>query len=796
LVEDKRRIQVVASPTGVGKSLVVATYIAFVQKRGVVLTATKGLQDQYTADFREIGMVDVRGMSNYECLSEGGRCDEGSCLDGGACHLKDMGCLYFDAVRTAEKAEIVVTNYAFWFTRRKTFRGLGKVDVLVCDECLLPSADVGGRRLIDIRVGDFVPSFDPVTHELMPKRVLARTVSKPTRLLRLHYGGRDIVCTPTHPILTPLGWIAAGSLRIGDLVLCSPYAISTDRNGMPPMQAGYHAGYRESLAVAQLPETGATGILLKALWQALQRYSSSGPFSDDSGPKAETFAADEAKESDAFGRCKSQDANDAAGDGVEAASAGGQREADPVAGYVAGFAVGLADRILGKPEATASWLSEQLQIGHSGADAKGGDRGRWPWASGLDSAGTGREEDACLVPARLDGIEVHEPGSGGTFGGLCPDGLVYNLEIEGSRAYVAEGLAVHNSHQIDGELGGFLHVEFRHDEVVFPPDADDLDVEGWRAWAAIVGPSVKQRGGHAPKWARRKLRETVAKLEAIENMHGRWVIERTPTGGWSFDPLWVGPYVEGWLFGGVPKIILASATINRETIKRLGIKEGEYNFIEPRSPIPVSRRPVVHVETGVRMNWRTPDDEWQKIVDAMDAAIEARLDRKGLIHAVSYARTKDIIARSAYRDIMVVHDSRNTKEVVEEFKRAEPPLILVSPSITTGWDFPFDAAHYQLIPKVPFPDMRSALMAARMKEDRGYLAHVTLQILVQMCGRVARDPKDLGETLVFDAMCQWLVNRNRRQIPRFFLQAWRWSSRLPAPPPLPSVTPKIYVEKA
>ena len=48
----------------------------------------------------------------------------------------------------------------------------------------------------------------------------------------------------------------------------------------------------------------------------------------------------------------------------------------------------------------------------------------------------------------MDRVEVHQPGSDGTFGGLCPDGAVYNLEVEGNHNYFVDGVLVHNCHHI------------------------------------------------------------------------------------------------------------------------------------------------------------------------------------------------------------------------------------------------------------------------------------------------------------------------------------------------------------
>lgn len=48
---------------------------------------------------------------------------------------------------------------------------------------------------------------------------------------------------------------------------------------------------------------------------------------------------------------------------------------------------------------------------------------------------------------RVHNIAILQPGSDGLYGGLCPDGHVYNLEVEGDHTYtVGPGVVVHNCH--------------------------------------------------------------------------------------------------------------------------------------------------------------------------------------------------------------------------------------------------------------------------------------------------------------------------------------------------------------
>ena len=65
VIQSRRRFRLVTAPTGSGKSLIAAVIAGPEPAAGVILTATKQLQDQYQADFPEF--AELRGISNYPC---------------------------------------------------------------------------------------------------------------------------------------------------------------------------------------------------------------------------------------------------------------------------------------------------------------------------------------------------------------------------------------------------------------------------------------------------------------------------------------------------------------------------------------------------------------------------------------------------------------------------------------------------------------------------------------------------------------------------------------------------------
>jgi Rad3-related DNA helicase len=132
---------------------------------------------------------------------------------------------------------------------------------------------------------------------------------------------------------------------------------------------------------------------------------------------------------------------------------------------------------------------------------------------------------------------------------------------------------------------------------------------------------------------------------------------------------------------------------------------------------------------------------------------------------------------------MISHDSGSSRGAVERFKRAGPGAILISPSMTTGYDFPFSACEFQIVTKIPFPDSRSPVVQARTAVDKDYPAYVAMQELVQAVGRGMRAADDQCETFVIDNNCAWFVPKYRALAPKWFLDAYRKLETLPVPPP-------------
>jgi ATP-dependent DNA helicase DinG len=280
----------------------------------------------------------------------------------------------------------------------------------------------------------------------------------------------------------------------------------------------------------------------------------------------------------------------------------------------------------------------------------------------------------------------------------------------------------------------------------------------------------------------RHLQRLVNQLALIMTVDDTWVIYQKTAHSWTFTPAWPARFAEEKLFLGIKKIVLTSATVRRKTAELLGIDTNDLAVLEYPSTFPKARRPVYQIPTA-RMRRGMSDRELEMWASKMDNIIRPRLDRKGIIHTVSYARSEYIYRHSDYAQHMIIHSSMGTRQAIERFKASQPPAILVSPSLSTGYDFPYQECEYIIVSKIPFATTTDPVLKARQEQDEEYGLYLAMQNLVQMAGRGMRSADDQCEILIVDDMIGWLVKKYRHLSPAWFLDALQRVAMIPPPPP-------------
>jgi Rad3-related DNA helicase len=114
----------------------------------------------------------------------------------------------------------------------------------------------------------------------------------------------------------------------------------------------------------------------------------------------------------------------------------------------------------------------------------------------------------------------------------------------------------------------------------------------------------------------------------------------------------------------------------------------------------------------------------------------------------------------------------NVNTLVTKFRKSTAPSVLVSPSVSTGFDFPYSQCDYQIICKVPFPDLRGEANQKRKNKIKKWGEYLTFQSLVQSIGRGMRAADDFCENFIIDDHIGWFVSKNKADFPEWFLSAF------------------------
>jgi len=321
-------------------------------------------------------------------------------------------------------------------------RLLDSVQAVTCDECFPAGTLVDNRPIETVRVGETVRAFNPATRAFSLQKVTRRFASRPSSLVRLTMSnGTTVACTPDHPFLTDGGWIGADQL-CGSVVYMVPHGtgssdpgVQTVRSSLPthaPRSAPPRSGTLESRVFAGMQAEMAIGACSRGNAAVLRN--------------ARAAHADEESDLGSADQGEGGYQPPRTG-GLETDGPGRERERPDSRAAASCMRAGLGNRIGCTDQAeTRLRLPDGVQDRYRESDSSGRDRDRRKLAPIAGAQSPGREEDGVLVGVRVDRVEVLQRGRDGTFGGVCPDGIVYNLEVEGPHTYVANGYVVHNCH--------------------------------------------------------------------------------------------------------------------------------------------------------------------------------------------------------------------------------------------------------------------------------------------------------------------------------------------------------------
>lgn len=242
----------------------------------------------------------------------------------------------------------------------------------------------------------------------------------------------------------------------------------------------------------------------------------------------------------------------------------------------------------------------------------------------------------------------------------------------------------------------------------------------------------------------------------------------------TFQPLNVSSYTAP-LFKIAERVLMMSATIfsDERLYQSLGIPPSEAAVIRIEDSVfPVDSRPIYALNTAY-LNKASMDSSLESIAQAVDRIMDQHASERGVIHTTSYLQARYIVQHVTERNRkrLLATEGSFDKSTLIRMHGASDASVLISPALHHGVDLKDDLSRFQVIVKVPYPDLSDRRTQTMLQRDRTWYAWQTAQRLVQTYGRSVRSETDHAATYVLDSNFTRFVTVNRNLFPKYFVEA-------------------------
>lgn len=269
-------------------------------------------------------------------------------------------------------------------------------------------------------------------------------------------------------------------------------------------------------------------------------------------------------------------------------------------------------------------------------------------------------------------------------------------------------------------------------------------------------------------------------LERIHTELDNWIVKesRSKNGDvykLQFQPIFIDPYAESTLFRLGKTVVIMSATILNPYIlaKNLGIPLEQIEYIEEKTLFSPENNPIFNLGIADFSFYEKDTDEdkevfYSQVVERIDLILDLFYNEKGIIHCTSYEILSYILKHSVFKDRLINHDTLNREEKLNEHINSKEPTVLCSPSMTEGVDLKDDLSRFQILIKVPYPDLKDERIKYRKNlrkdgklVDPDFYRFKTATTIIQSIGRSIRSENDKTVTFTFDTRFESFLFKNK-----------------------------------
>ncbi len=390
---------------------------------------------------------------------------------------------------------------------------------------------------------------------------------------------------------------------------------------------------------------------------------------------------------------------------------------------------------------------------------------------------------------------------------------IYNYKYFLSDLFYSSGvnkrklLILDEAHTLESEVSSFKNIIFSKESLVrfFPkinlPDNKQTDVETWIDFctglkeqftryveksANILGSGDNSQDMHVSEKnlidAINYEKNLFTFLEDLRINKENWLVTNitkneidNKLSRIKLEPLVVSSYFTDIFDKGSISLLMSATILSKENLcKAVGLKNEDVKFIRvDNSDFPIKNRPI-YLMNVAWLNARTMSESLPNIVKVLDNLLSVHKNDKGIIHTTSYSQVqfiKNNLSKENLSRLIETNPKFDRNEMILKHAQSAKPTVLISPSMFLGVDLKDDLSRFQVIVKVPYPDLTDKKVSVLKQRNPKWYEWNTILRLIQAYGRSVRNADDYANTYILDSSVSFLLKNGKEMIPKWFSEA-------------------------
>ena len=243
----------------------------------------------------------------------------------------------------------------------------------------------------------------------------------------------------------------------------------------------------------------------------------------------------------------------------------------------------------------------------------------------------------------------------------------------------------------------------------------------------------------------------------------------------KIEPLDVSNYFKDIFDKGIISLLMSATILSKDNLcNSIGLKNDKVKFIKvEESEFSIKHRPI-YLMNVAWLNARTMNQSLPQISKVIDNLLSVHKNDKGIIHTTSYSQLqfiKNNISKENSSRLIESNPKIDRNEMILKHFQSIKPTVLISPSMFLGVDLKDDLSRFQIIVKVPYPDLTDKRISVLKQRNPKWYEWNTILRLVQAYGRSVRNSDDYANTYILDSNISYILKNGKDMIPKWFSEA-------------------------